>query len=414
MLIKFKTYNSSVPYKKNQKDRYFCTMINTYSKNFWMLCLSMFLFMTSFNLILPELNQLITNLGGADKKGLIYTFFAITALLSRPFSGKLADTIGRKRVMYTGVAIAMLTSMLYPLSHTVFFFLGLRFLHGIGAGFMPTGATALVTDILPSDKRGRGMGIWGTFISLGIGVGQSLGSPIASSFGMNNLFLFSAIFAGLSAILLGAVKETLPTETKQKFRFSHLKLSIKDIVEPSVWPCAFVMFLSAISSGIIFTITPDISEYLGISNKGWFFLFYTISTIIVRLFSGGLSDNIGRRKTLVIGMVLLIISVMMIAFATTWEIYTLSAVTFGFATGISSPTIFSWTADLSHPERRGVGSGTMFIALEAGFIVGSLSTLFLYNSTWSTVPIAFGFGACMALVSLIYLIWHLKYSISAT
>ncbi len=374
----------------------------------------MFLFMTSFNLILPELNQFITNLGGADKKGLIYTFFAITALISRPFSGKLSDTIGRKRVMYAGVAVALITSMLYPLSHTVFFFLGLRFIHGIGAGFMPTGATALITDILPVNRRGRGMGIWGTFISLGIGVGQSLGSPITESFGINNLFLMSAIFSGISAILLGFVRETLPKENKQKFRFGLLKIGLKEIVEPSVWPCALVMFLSAVSSGIIFTITPDISEYLGISNKGWFFLFYTISTIFVRLFSGGLSDNIGRRKTLLIGMSLLIISVTMIAYSTTWEIYTAAAIMFGFATGISSPTIFSWTADLSHPERRGIGSGTMFIALEAGFIVGSLSTVFLYDSTWSTVPLAFGFGALLALVALLYLLWHLKYSTSAT
>ncbi len=386
----------------------------TYGRNFWMLCLSVFLFMTSFNLILPELNDFITRLGGADKKGLIFTCFAITALISRPFSGKLADTIGRKKVMYIGIGFAILSSLSYPLSHTVFFFLGLRFLHGIGAGFNPTGATALMTDILPSNRRGRGMGIWGTFISLGIGVGQSLGSPITESFGVNSLFMVSAAFAVFSSILLFFVKETLPESNRQKFHFGLLKIGINDIVEPSVWPCALVMFLSAVSSGIIFTITPDISKYLDISNKGWFFLFYTISTILVRLFSGGLSDNIGRRKTLVIGMALLIISVMMIAFARTWEMYTAAAVMFGFATGISSPTIFSWTADLSHPERRGIGSGTMFIALELGFIVGSLSTILTYNSTWATVPIAFGFGALLALVALFYLLWHLKYSNSAT
>jgi MFS family permease len=374
----------------------------------------MFLFMTSFNLILPELNDFITNLGGEGKKGLIFTCFAITALISRPFSGKLADTIGRKKVMYIGIAFAILSSLCYPLSHSVFFFLGLRFLHGIGAGFNPTGATALITDILPLTHRGRGMGIWGTFISLGIGVGQSLGSPIAENFGVNNLFMISAAFSVFSLILLYFVKETLPVAHRQKFSFKLLKIGWNEIVEPSVWPCALVMFLSAVSSGIIFTITPDISEYLGITNKGWFFMFYTFSTILVRLFTGGLSDRIGRRKTLLFGMGLLIISVMMIAFAKTWEVYTASAIMFGLATGISSPTIFSWTADLSHPERRGIGSGTMFIALELGFIVGSVSTIVTYDSTWATVPIAFGFGALLALVSGLYLIWHLKYSSSAT
>lgn len=374
----------------------------------------MFLFLASFNLILPELNAFITQLGSPESKGLIYTFFAASALISRPFSGKLSDTIGRKRVMYSGVFLSMVVCLLYPLSHSVFFFLGLRFVHGIGAGFTPTGATALVTDILPADRRGRGMGIWGTFISLGIGVGQSLGSPIANAFGLNSIFIFASLFSVVSAILLSFVRETLPQENKEKFRFGLLKLKITDIVEPAVWPCALVMFLSAISSGIIFTITPDISEFLNIDNKGWFFMFYSISTIIVRLFSGGLSDNIGRRKTLLIGMGLLFIAMLMIGFARTWEVYTLAAIVFGLSTGISSPTIFSWTADLSLSHRRGIGSGTMFIALEGGFMVGPISTLFTYDSTWNTVPLAFGFGALLALVAGIYLVWHLKYSTSAT
>ncbi len=388
--------------------------LHTYSKNFWMLCLSMLLFMTSFNLILPELNGFITALGSPESKGLIYTLFACSALLSRPFSGKLSDTIGRKRVMFTGAFISVGICLLYPLSQSVVFFLALRFLHGIGAGFTPTGATALITDILPESRRGRGMAIWGTFISLGIGVGQSLGSPIANAWGLTSMFVVASILSAVSSILLIYVRETLPVDTKQKFNFSQLKLKLNEIVEPAVWPCALVMFLSAINSGIIFTITPDISEYLNISNKGWFFMFYSLSTIGVRLFSGGLSDSIGRRKTLLIGMGLLSISMFMIGFAKSWEVYTAAAVMFGFSTGISSPTIFSWTADLSLSHRRGIGSGTMFIALEAGFMVGPLSTLLTYDSTWNTVPLAFGLGAVLALVALGYLIWHLIYRASIT
>ena len=170
-------------------------MKRKYSKNFWILSFAMFLFMTSFNLILPELNQFITDLGGANHKGLIITLFTISAALSRPFSGKLSDTIGRKKVMIFGLIICFIVSLLYPLSVSVWFFLVLRFLHGFSAGFLPTGATAMVTDLLPAESRGQGMGIWGTFISLGIGVGQWLGSFIYNEWGMNNLFLFSSFIA---------------------------------------------------------------------------------------------------------------------------------------------------------------------------------------------------------------------------
>lgn len=381
-------------------------MLVNYSRNFWFMSLSMFLFMTSFNLILPELNNFITDLGGEAQKGLIISLFTISAGLSRPFSGKLSDKIGRKKVMIVGVIVCFIVSILYPLSFSVWFFLFLRFLHGFSAGFTPTGATALITDILPEDRRGRGMGIWGTFISLGIGVGQYLGSYIYSELGMNNLFMISAATAALSGILLAYVKETLPI--REKFKPDYLKVKWNDVFEPSVLPSAMVMFLSATCSGIIFVLTPDMSTYLGIQNKGWFFGIYVISTIIIRLMTGSLSDKIGRRKTLIIGMLFLIVSMIMIGYATDIVSYTAAAIIFGIATGISSPTFFAWTADLSAPERRGVGAGTMFIALEVGIMFGSASTLLTYNNDLASVPFGFLVGAGTALLAIFYLVWHLK------
>ncbi|MBU3660763.1 MAG: MFS transporter [Flavobacteriales bacterium] len=377
-----------------------------YDKNFWLLCFSMFFFMASFNLILPELNGFITNLGGAEHKGLIISLFSVSAGISRPFSGKLSDTIGRKSVIYFGILISFVIALMYPLSYSVIFFLSLRFLHGFSAGFAPTGSTALVTDLIPADSRGKAMGIWGTFISLGIGVGQALGSLIFEHLGYNSLFMFSAIFTVISLLLVIKVEETLAL--KQKFDGSQLKIQAKDIFEPSVIPAAMVMLLTAFSSGIIFVITPDISAYLGINNKGFFFGIYVISTIVIRLFTSSLSDKIGRRQTLLIGCTILMISMILIATSNSVNTYILSAVVFGLATGVSSPTLFAWTADLSDEARRGVGAGTMFIALEIGIILGSASTILFYDNSKNTILISFLAGALLALVSALYLVWHIR------
>ena len=70
--------------------------MNSYSSNFWIVCISMLLFMISFNLIMPELNGIMSDLGGDKWKGLIITVFTISAAISRPFSGKLSDYFGRK------------------------------------------------------------------------------------------------------------------------------------------------------------------------------------------------------------------------------------------------------------------------------------------------------------------------------
>ena len=377
-------------------------MKNKYSKNFWLMCLAMFFFMTSFNLILPELNNYISILDGADKKGLIITLFTISAAISRPFSGKLADTIGRKKVIYLGIICSFFVMLIYPFSYSVLFFLILRFLHGFSAGFAPTGATALLTDLIPEKSRGHAMGIWGTFISLGIGVGQTLGSWIYLSFGFTILFLIGALFSLIAFILVFWIKETLVNQ--QKFNFKLLRISWKDVFEPNVLPAAFVMLLSAMCSGMIFVLTPDLSTYLGISNKGFFFGIYVIATILIRLLTSSLSDRIGREKTLLIGCFILVISMLLVGTSNSIVSYIFAAIIFGIATGITSPTMFAWTADLSHEDRRGVGAGTMFIALEFGIMFGALLTLVSYDSTKSTILLTFLIGAMMATIACIYLI----------
>ena len=381
-----------------------------YGKNFWLLSLSMFFFMTSFNLILPELNSFITDLGGADKKGLIITLFTVSAALSRPFSGKLTDTIGRKKVIYLGIIFSMLISWIYPFSFSVLFFLTLRFLHGFSAGFTPTGSTALLTDIIPAEKRGQAMGIWGTFISLGFGVGQFSGSWIGNHFGMDALFFIAGLTSVLSGLFLFRVEETL--EHPERFDGSQLKVKWIDVVEPSVIPAAIVMVLTASCSGIIFVLTPDMSGFVGIENKGFFFGFYVVSTIFVRLFTSSLSDRIGRRETMLIGVCILFISMLLLARVDSYNSFVISAIVFGLATGVSSPTLFAWTADLSHIKRRGVGAGTIFIALEIGIMIGSSSTIFTYDNTPESIQQVFLFGAVMSVLAMAYLLWHKAYRTS--
>lgn len=351
------------------------------------------------------MNALITNLKGASYKGWIIGLFTISAGLSRPFSGKLADNIGRKKVLLFGVLVSLIASISYVFSFSILILLVIRFVHGFATGFFPTGATALITDILPKEKRGTGMGIWGTFISLGIGVGQGMSTFVVEQVGLNGLFVFSALMVIVAQLFVLQTKETLEKPTS--FSVQLLRIKKDEIIEPSVIPVAIVMFLSAICSGIIFVLTPDISTYLNINNKGSFFIFYVVATIVIRLTAGKLSDRIGRRQTLLIGMSLLTAAMYLIGTAQTAVAYMIASIIFGIATGISSPTIFAWTADLSPESRRGIGAGTMFIALEFGIFSGALLTNYFYDNTFQTVYDVFLIGIVAALTTIVYLVWHL-------
>jgi len=368
--------------------------------------------MISFNLFLPELNDFLSSMGGKSLKGLIFFMFSITAAISRPYSGKLADTIGRKKVMYIGIGIGTIAILMYPVFEVALVFLGLRLLHGLSAGFFPTGATALITDMLPTEGRGVAMGIWGTFISVGFGFGNFFSGMIENALGLTGLFVIAASFCVLSGILLYFVKETLPNP--QAFSWSLLKLRTSDVFEVSVRPAAFVMFCSAVSTGVMFVTSPDMSDYLGLGNKGYFFIFYMSSTIVVRVFASRLSDVIGRRKAIILGLIFMAIAMAIVGFSKEWIQYSIGATVFGISTGITTPTVFAWLADLAPSHRRGVASGTVFIALELAIMFGAVVTLSLYDSTINTIPHCYLIGTLFSVIGVAYMLWHLKYKTSLT
>ena len=351
------------------------------------------------------MNDFISKLGGNDVKGFTIALFTVSAGLSRPFSGKLADYIGRKKVTIIGFSIALIASLLYPICSNLYFFLFIRFLHGFSAGFAPTGATALITDLVPSDKRGVAMGIFGVFISLGFGFGQGLSTIVTDSLGINGLFLVSSSLVIISGLITQFVIETL--ENPVPFKSELLIIKNSDILEKNVLPVAIVMILSAFCSGIIFVMSPDVSELFNIKNKGSFFIYYALITIITRIALGKISDKIGRPQTILIGMILLSFSMGLLAFSKNNDHFTFASIIFGLATGVSSPTIFAWTADLSPSDRRGVGAGTMFIALEMGIFLGSMSVNYTFNGKINGIFNGYILGVITSSLASIYLIYYL-------
>lgn len=376
-----------------------------YSYKFWLLCTSSFLFFASFNLIIPELPDYLTSLGGGDHKGLIIPLFAFMALISRPFSGRLTDTVGRIPIIVYGVFVCIVAGLMYPLVSTVAGFFLLRIIHGMSTGFKPTATSAYVGDISPASRRGEAMGIQGLFSSLGMAAGPAIGSWVAMNFGYNLMFYVSSGFALLSILVVMKMPETLIV--KHKFSWTLLKLHRKDILDKKAFPAAISMLLTAFSFGTVLTLIPDLSTHFGIENKGVFFTLFTLSSLLVRIIAGKLSDMIGRVPVLLAGCIIYGITMVLIGSASEIWVFYLGSFTFGVAAGLSSPTIFAWTIDLADDKYRGRALSTMFIALEAGIIFGGIFAGYSYSNNPDNFIISFSLSGVLAFAAAGYLIWYL-------
>lgn len=374
-----------------------------FTLDFFLLCTSSFLFFASFNMIIPELPSYLSSLGGEDYKGLIIALFTLSAGLSRPFSGKLADRMGRIPVMVFGAIICVLVSLLYPVITSVAGFLFLRFIHGFSTGFTPTGISAYVADIIPFNKRGEAMGLQSLFGSLGMAAGPALGGYISIIWGINLLFYISAVTAVLSILILIKLKETVKDPVK--FHIGLLKLNRHEIIEKRVLIPSLVLFLTVFSFGVILTIIPDFSTHLGIENKGLFFAVFTLSSLGIRIIAGRASDKYGRIAVMKVATLSMALSMVIIAFAQSKGLFLFGGVIFGCSVGMNSPTISAWTIDLSLEGFRGKALATMYIALEAGIGIGALISGFIYANNSNNFPLVFSIAAGFSLAAFFILIF---------
>ena len=372
-----------------------------YTAPFLLLCLSNVLFSGSFNMIIPELPNFLTSLGGADFKGFIIALFTLSAGLSRPFSGKLADTIGRVPLLIFGTLVCVVCSLLYPLLTTVAGFLLLRFFHGFSTGFKPTAATAYATDIVPMHRRGEAMGIMGVSMNLGASLFPPLGSYLVLQWSMDVMFYVSSFIALVSIVMLLGLRETLAD--RRRFSPSLLRLKSDEIIEPNALPIAIVTALIYLTFGMLLTISPDHAEWVGMRNKGMLFTSFTVFAILSRAVAGRVSDHYGRISVIKVAVILMVLSLISLSGVKTAFGLMLAAGALGFSTGIASPAVFAWVIDASPEDRRGRYLATMYIALEVGIGFGALLSAWLFANDPANLPSTYVICALITALAGIYL-----------
>lgn len=374
-----------------------------YDTQFWLICLSSLLFFASFNMIIPELPAYLTSLGGAEYKGLIIALFTLTAMVSRPFSGKLADKYGRVPVIVFGSAVCFICGFLYPVLTSVTGFLFIRLVHGFSTGFTPTGQSAYLSDVIPAERRGEAMGLLGTAGTIGMAAGPALGGLLANHFKMNVLFYCSSLLAIFSILILIRVKETLPV--RNKFSVTMLRVNWHDLFDFGVWIPCFVMVLSAFAYGAMLTVVPDFGDYLGIRNKGVLFAFFTISSLAVRLIAGKASDQYGRKSVLKVSVAIIVLAMAWLGLADSPSDLMISMTLYGLGHGMTSPTLLAWATDLSDEKHKGRGLASLYIAMELGIGSGALIGAWIYNNHVSNFMDTFLTCSALGVIAFLFLIW---------
>ncbi|UXY14458.1 MFS transporter [Chitiniphilus purpureus] len=147
-------------------------------------------------LILPVFAVYAGQLEGGDNHvlvGLAFGAYGLTqALLQLPF-GMWSDRVGRKRVIYIGLALFALGSVICALAdHIVWMIIG-RAVQGAGA--ISAAVTALLADLTREEHRTRAMAMIGASIATTFAVSLVIAPKLAQWIGLTGIFLLTAALA---------------------------------------------------------------------------------------------------------------------------------------------------------------------------------------------------------------------------
>ncbi len=125
-------------------------------------------------------------------------FLTVTAVL--PVSGRLADTLGRKRILTTGLTIFVVASLLVALAPTFLLLTAARVVQGVGASMFMATIMATAVTTFPPEERGRVLGLITSVVAAGTVVGPGLGGVLTDAFGWRSIFLINVPIGLLGAV----------------------------------------------------------------------------------------------------------------------------------------------------------------------------------------------------------------------
>lgn len=371
----------------------------TYPPSYWLMCAGALLFFLSFHMVIPELYNHLNDLKRPDLQGWVIGSFALSSLIARPFSGWFCDNVGRKLTMIIGLVCCLFAAVGYVFVAIPMVFIGLRILHGLSAGFAPTGFTAFTTDVVAPEKRGRAMGWQGMFSNIGAALGFGFGSWFVLCFGRQGLYWFSAFLALIALAFFFYLPETKPENTeKNKFGFK-----IKRLIYYPAWQPFVIMLLICVPYGILIPAIKDYSAIINISNPGLYFLVSITSSLLIRIVAGFVTDKIGRIWGVIIGTFFQFLGMMFLYMDKSGDLFIVSGICYGVGQGFTSPSLFSWAGDLGQLLYRGRALSTLFIALELGIVIGGVVVSNTMITQFNKLNFAILFPVCAILTGTAFL-----------
>ncbi len=357
--------------------------------------------------------------------GLIESAALLAGLILRPWTGRFSDARGRTRFIWSGYGLLILSRIGQGLAQVWWHLIPPKLLYEVGRSVRNPPREALLAESVPQDQRGLAFGILKSMDTLGAIVGPLLGLALFTYFlgrgwGLEATYraiFFAAALPTLASIAITAtqLKETrrAPMEvgstspsgdSEYGERAAADSQGNRSLMRFTALSCLFSLMavtenFMVVSGAQVLGVRPD-----QIASVVILYWLINVTFAPSALVAGRLSDQLGRKPFIVVGLLVLGVLTALFAWAQSfWQIGLLFAA-HGVYQGLLSPNQTALVADLAPQARRGetLGRYSMWIG------ISSIPAPLLFGSLWDTFGRHVPFLASGAIVILsAMLIWLL-------
>ena len=247
----------------------------------------------TLGIALPEIRQTFSL--STIAAGSLFSVMMIIAALTSFVAGRLADRIGRKAVLISGLTFLALGFAAGGMTgNRLLFFLFLA-LTGIGYGLTPPSLYAIMSDLLPH-RRGLGASL----VSVSYGIGGALGAVLASR--IIDAFGWRAAFVTIGGIAAADMLLQLYwIRNIQSIRKASASGSFKDALAASILILALAEFIGGSVFWSSAGWTPTLlrtAKALTLQETGWLMGLLSLANMFGSFFLGSLSDKLGRKQVI--------------------------------------------------------------------------------------------------------------------
>lgn len=321
------------------------------------------------------------------------TVLYISYLIFGIITGILADRFAKRRIfILIGSAVSAVFLFLLTIAGQYWLLLILRFIQGAFTVMIWQMLMTMILDVSTEKNRGKNMGIYGSLLALGFGLGPMIGGFLAEV-GTNVPYYVASGLIILVFILSLAILREAETATKRPSILDSLSIVKK---YPRIVIPALFNFVDRFAVGfMIFLIPFFLVDELGKSAdlRGVSLAIFALPFILLQFPMGKLSDKIGRYIPLLVGNLCYCIILPMVGFfgSSSYAVLLVLLAFLGVFSGVSAPSSMALIGDFVKKEDNAMGMGFFNflgnLGVTLGPLVGSLYGTFGYNITFLSVGI---------------------------